>query len=130
MSFASNINRICAERGTNLTALVKEVKGSASFTTAINRGSLPKESELIEMARILNCTVADFFIEPTQLVSPSEPETRTIVTSTIINLSVDEKDLIRIYQKLPRRQQHKLLAFAYDMEETAELEGDKSKVAN
>lgn len=34
MSFKENINRICLERGTNLTAVVKEVKGSSSFTSA------------------------------------------------------------------------------------------------
>lgn len=36
MTFAENINRICAEQGTNLTSIVKKVKGSTSFTTAIN----------------------------------------------------------------------------------------------
>lgn len=34
MTFAENINRICAEKGTNLTAIVKAVKGSSSFATA------------------------------------------------------------------------------------------------
>lgn len=47
MSFKENINRICLERGTNLTAVVKEVKGSSSFTSAINKGSLPKEEEMV-----------------------------------------------------------------------------------
>lgn len=62
MTFAENINRICAEKGTSLTALVKTVKGSSSFATAINtKGSLPKESELLEMAKILGCSVMDFF---------------------------------------------------------------------
>ena len=28
MTFAENINRICAEKGTNLTAIVEAVKGS------------------------------------------------------------------------------------------------------
>lgn len=31
MTSAENINRICAEKGTNLTAIVKAVKGSSSF---------------------------------------------------------------------------------------------------
>ena len=54
MTFAENINRICAEKGTNLTAIVKAVKGSSSFATAINtKGSLPKESEMLEMKKPL-----------------------------------------------------------------------------
>ena len=63
VAFADNINRICAERGTNLTAVVKKVKGSSSFVTAINKGSLPKENDLIELARELNCSVIDFFAD-------------------------------------------------------------------
>lgn len=57
MSFKENINRICLERGTNLTAVVKQVKGSSSSTSAINNnGSLPKEHELVAMAKILHCS--------------------------------------------------------------------------
>ena len=55
MTFAENIKLICAERGTNLTAVVKAVKGSSSFATTINRGFLPKENELLEMAKLLGC---------------------------------------------------------------------------
>lgn len=51
MSFRENINRICIQRGTNLTAVVKQVKGSSSFTSAINKGSLPKEDEMDEWQR-------------------------------------------------------------------------------
>ena len=60
MTFAENLNRLCRERGTSLTAIVKQVKGSSSFTTAINKGSLPKEDEMIQMAELLHCLVADF----------------------------------------------------------------------
>ncbi len=60
MTFAENLNRLCRERGTSLTAIVKQVKGSSSFTTAINKGSLPKEDEMIKMAELLHCLVADF----------------------------------------------------------------------
>ena len=49
MTFAENINRICAERGTNLTAVIKQIKnGQSSYTTAINkRGSIPNQEELL-----------------------------------------------------------------------------------
>ena len=68
MTFAENINRICAEKGTNLTAIVKAVKGSSSFATAINtKGSLPKESEMLEMAKLLECSVMDFFADEEDL---------------------------------------------------------------
>ena len=79
MTFAENINRICAEKGTNLTAIVKAVKGSSSFATAINtKGSLPKESEMLEMAKLLECSVMDFFAdEELSLIHISEPTRRS-----------------------------------------------------
>lgn len=104
MTFAENINRICAEKGTNLTAIVKAVKGSSSFATAINtKGSLPKESEMLEMAKLLECSVMDFF--------------------------ADEEDILRIYRGLSRRAKHEFMSMAYEFENREELEGDKGTTA-
>jgi hypothetical protein len=117
MTFAENINRICAERNTNLTTVVKQVKGSASFVTAINaKGSLPKESEMREMAEMLNCSVADFFSDGTKV-------------KETITLNEDEKDLLAIYRKLSRRNKHEFMSLAYEFENRNELEGDKGKIA-
>lgn len=103
--FAENINRICSERGTNLTAVVKEVKGHSSFVSAINKkGSLPKEHELIEMARILECKVADFFDETQEQRIAREPQ------------NDDEADILRIYRSLERRTKHEFMAMVYSFE--------------
>lgn len=88
MSFRENINRICIQRGTNLTAVVKQVKGSSSFTSAINKGSLPKEDEMVEMAKILHCSVLDFFMDEEDLAPQNEPQNE------------DEKDILRVYRSL------------------------------
>ena len=115
MTFAENINRICAERGTNLTALVKTVKGSSSFATAINtKGSLPKESEMLEMARLLGCSVMDFFADEEDLHEPTNE---------------DEEDILRIYRGLSRRAKHEFMSMAYEFENREELEGDKGATA-
>lgn len=115
MTFAENINRICAEKGTNLTAIVKAVKGSSSFATAINtKGSLPKESEMLEMARLLGCSVMDFFADEENL-----PETKPA--------NEDEEDILRIYRELSRRAKHEFMSLAYEFENRAELEGDKGE---
>lgn len=115
MTFAENINRICAERGTNLTALVKTVKGSSSFATAINtKGSLPKESEMLEMARLLGCSVMDFFADEEDLNKPNNE---------------DEEDILRIYRGLSRRAKHEFMSMAYEFENREELEGDKGATA-
>lgn len=112
MTFAENINRICAEQGTNLTALVKTIKGSSSFATAINKGSLPKENEMVEMAKLLNCSVMDFFADTE--------------TNNLFNLiDEDEMDLLNIYRGLSRRQKHEFMSMIYDFADRKELEGDK-----
>ena len=113
MSFKENIKRICLERGTNLTAVVKQVKGSSSFTSAINKGSLPKEDEIVEMAKILHCSVIDFFMDEEDAVSQNELQNE------------DEADILRIYRSLSRRAKHKFMSIVYEFENGEELEGDK-----
>lgn len=113
MSFKENINRICFERGTNLTAVVKQVKGSSSFTSSINKGSLPKEDEMVQMAKILHCSVIDFFMDEEDLAPKDIPQNE------------DEEDLLRIYRSLSRRAKHEFMSMAYEFEHREELEGDK-----
>ena len=117
MTFADNIKRICAEKGTNLTAVIKKVKGSSSFVTAINKGSLPKENELIELARELNCSVMDFFADEENFVSKEQPQNE------------DEEDILRIYRSLSRRSKHEFMSMIYEFEHRIELEGDKGSSA-
>lgn len=117
MTFAENIKRICAERGTNLTAVVKEVKGSSSFTSAINKGSLPKESEMVEMAKLLGCSVMDFFAD--------EEDIEPSVTAH----DEDESDILRVFRSLSRRTKHEFMSMVYEFENREELEGDKDNTA-
>lgn len=107
MTFADNINRICKEKGTNLTDVIKKVKGSSSFATAINKGSLPKEKEMAEMAKILNCSVMEFFSD-SETVEKYKQQSQ---------LSDDEKDIIRIFRMLNRPQQHTFMAAMYECEQ-------------
>lgn len=118
MSFRENINRICIQRGTNLTAVVKQVKGSSSFISAINKGSLPKEDEMVEMAKILHCSVLDFFMDEEDLAPQNEPQNE------------DEKDILRVYRSLSRRTKHEFMAMVYEFENREELEGDKESSAH
>ena len=118
MSFRENINRICIQRGTNLTAVVKQVKGSSSFTSAINKGSLPKEDEMVEMAKILHCSVLDFFMDEEDLAPQNESQNE------------DEADILRVYRSLSRRTKHEFMAMVYEFENREELEGDKESSAH
>lgn len=115
MTFAENIKRICTEKGTNLTAVVKKVKGSSSFVTAINKGSLPKEKELVAFAKELNCSVKEFFAdEKSSPVIESQDE--------------DERDLLTIYRGLSRRDKHEFMSMVYNYEKRKELEGESCTI--
>lgn len=118
MSFRKNINRICLERGTNLTAVVKAVKGSGSFTTSINNGSLPKEHEMVEMAKILHCSVIDFFMDEEDFVLHNEPQNE------------DEEDILKVYRALSRRAKHEFMSMVYEFEKREELKGDKESATH
>ena len=55
MTFKENINRICKEQGTTLTALVKSMGLSTSKVSRWNEGALPKEELMVMLANKLNC---------------------------------------------------------------------------
>lgn len=117
MTFQENINRICAERGTSLTTVIKKVKGSSSMTTAINKkGSIPKETDLIALAKELECSVMDFFADEED-IPPVKPRDE------------DEADILRVYRGLPRRAKHEFMSMVYEFENREELKGDNGETA-
>lgn len=63
MTFAENLNRICKEKGTTLTAVVQSIGLSTSKVSYWNNGSLPKEEVMVELAKKLECSVMDFFAD-------------------------------------------------------------------
>ncbi len=115
MTFRENINRICKERGTTLSAVTRSIGLSSSKVTAWNNGSLPKEDVMLELAHVLGCSVMDFFAD--------EEDIAPVSTQT---LNEDEEDILRVYRSLDRRAKHEFMAKVYDFENRQELEGDKS----
>lgn len=97
MTFKDNINRLCKLHGTNLTTLIKECGFSSSKATAINKGQIPTEEQLIVLAKALNCSVMDFFADEEDFIAKDD----------------DEQILIEGYRSLPKSQQLRLLAYYY-----------------
>ena len=86
MSFKENFNRICREKGTYPTQIVKKLGLSTSKVSRWNEGSLPKEDVMILLARELGCSVMDFFSDEDDL-HERQP----------IPKDEDEEDILRIY---------------------------------
>lgn len=117
MRFKDNFKRICNERGTSPTALLRKMGIATSKVTMWNNGSLPKEDMLLRLAKELNCSVMDFFMDEETLMAP-EP--------TDVARDEDEHELLRIFRKLGRRARHEFMAVAYEYERDAELQGDNN----
>ncbi len=116
MLFKDNLNRICREQGTTLTAMVKSLGISSSKATAINKGSMPSEEMLLNFAEALHCSVMDFFADEDEIV-PAQAH------------DADEEDILRIFRSLSRREKHEFMSMAYEFENKQELEGDKADIA-
>ena len=119
MDFADNFNRICKERGTTPTRLLKEMNITTSKVTAWNNGSLPKQEMLVKLAKALNCSVMDFFADDGELTLT--PQVATI-PNVEFALDEDEMDIIRLYRSLPRKTQHEFMVAAYNYAQSMEKE--------
>ena len=107
VDFATNFRRICQERNTSPTATCLKLGLSSSKVHLWNTGSLPKQSVLLRLAEELECSVMDFFADEDDLIQKTE-----------FALDEDEKDVIRLFRLLDRKQKHEFMSKAYAFEET------------
>lgn len=106
MDFATNFKRICTERGTTPTRVCLELGLSSSKVNLWNKGGIPKGDVMVKLARKLECSVMDFFADE-----------QDIITKTEFALDEDEKDIIRLFRMLDRKQKHEFMSKAYAFEE-------------
>ena len=100
MTFKENINRICRERNTTLTAVVKSLGLSTSKVSAWNDGALPKEEILVKLALRLGVSVMDFFADEDDLTPKDE----------------DENEILGIFRQFDRTERHIFMAKIYEIE--------------
>lgn len=106
MDFATNFKRICNERGTTPTRVCLELGLSSSKVNLWNKGGIPKGDVMVKLAKKLECSVMDFFADEQDLI-----------TKTEFALDEDEKDIIRLFRMLDRKQKHEFMTKAYEYEE-------------
>lgn len=120
MNFADNLKRICTERGTSPTALLKSMDVATSKVAMWNSGSLPKQEMLIRLAKELDCSVMDFFADDADLAAQNINKTNADVEPK----NEDESDILRIFRSLSRRAKHEFMSMVYEFETREELTGD------
>lgn len=104
MDFATNFRRICQEKSTTPTRVCIELGLSTNKVSLWNKGGIPKGDVLVRLAQHLGCTVMDFFADETDLQKVE------------FALDEDEKDIIRLFRMLDRKQKHEFMAKAYAYE--------------
>ena len=106
MDFATNFKRICDEKGVSRTRVCQELGLSTSKVNLWNNGTLPKPDVLVKLAQYLGCQVMDFFDEG------------GCTENKVVELDDDEKDIIRLFRTLSRKEKHEFMSKAYTYEET------------
>ncbi|MGP1544149.1 MAG: helix-turn-helix domain-containing protein [Candidatus Fimenecus sp.] len=111
MNFGDNLKKICSDRDTTPTALLKKLGISTSKVSAWYNGALPKIEMLELLADALDCSVKDFFA--------SEQDIRCKI------LTPDENDILRVYRGLSRRMKHEFMSRVYTYEPAMENEDNE-----
>ena len=93
MTFQENLNRICKERGTTLTGLIKKMGLSTSKVSRWNEGALPKQEMLTRLAEELNCSVADFFADD-ETAESAKKEPASQMTGGLSDLQIQLINMI------------------------------------
>lgn len=118
MDFATNFKRICQEKGTSPTRVLTELGLSTNKVSLWNKGGVPKGDVMVRLAKHLECSVMDFFADEEDL------ENARTISNVEFALDEDEKDIIRLFRTLSRKQKHAFMMQAYEYEETM-LKGEE-----
>ena len=82
--FAENLNRICKEKGTTVSTVLKELGLSTSKVTLWNNGSLPKLEIIDKLAQHLNVFASDFFSHPSEYEVKTQSQLHDLTESVRI----------------------------------------------
>lgn len=103
--FYTRLKKICQEKGTTITGMLKELNLSTGSTGNWKKGQLPKGEVLVLIADYLDTSI-DYLIQG---------EYKS-------DLSEDEKKIIELYRNTPERAKYKVMC---DVEKIVQEEIDR-----
>lgn len=106
MSFIETFKKLCAEKGVSPTRVCVDLGLSTNKVSLWNKGGIPKADVLVKMAKYFEVSVMDFF--PDEIALPKVE----------FALDEDERDIIRLFRTLDRKQRHEFMSEAYRYEAT------------
>ena len=101
--FFDQLKRLCTQRGTTPTALVRKVGFSTATVTSWKNGASPKLDMVERLAEALQV--------PVSALCESQPEP----TSPAPSFSAEEMELVEVYRKLDNSGQRRLFGKAYEL---------------
>ena len=120
--FYENFDRICREKGTSASATAVAIGKARTIPAGWKKnGTIPKESELKALAKVLGCEVADFFQpiykDATEAALAKQKKEDELYEYAIaqFGLNEDEEELIEIYRNLDKRGRMELMLASYDL---------------
>lgn len=116
--FYQNLKRLCDERHTTPSAVVREIGLSNSTATSWKKNhSIPKQETLDKLAKILDCNISDFFKTDRERIEYSIVNLDDSSSKSPVTLDDNIKDFIFIYESCSNRQRNQLMSMVYDFEQ-------------
>ena len=136
--FYENVTKLCEERELKLTPILDSLGIGKGATTNWKKGSTPNGETLLKLAKYFNVTT-DFlltgeenpnYINTVGLISGNENVVSNhgpiIKNGSERRLSDDIAELLRIAEYLEPKCRHRLLSFAFELEEEQQNKGAAS----
>lgn len=134
--FYENFDRICREQGTSASAAALAIGKAKNTAGGWKRNhTIPKEDELIALAKHLHCRVADFFREDGQVHFKSREDMLEYweYVNSINPLAFEahqeqdgsESDFAAIYRECTKRQKSELMSLVYRFAEEHGLDPEE-----
>lgn len=118
--FYENFDRICKTQGTSPSAAAVAIGKARTLPAGWKKNhTIPKEDELKALAAHLNCSVADFFSDGSQMRFGTSEESaiNALYADNAEDLDDNEEELLRIYAECSTKQRAKLMMLVYDFED-------------
>ena len=113
--FIDNFEKLCEAKGLKMnTAAVQAGIGSGTTSDWKKNGTLPKYPQLVALSKVLDCRIADFFIDF------QEDHWKMGHTTYLVTVAKEESylgDFLFIYHNCTKAQRAQLMSAVYDFEE-------------
>ena len=113
--FIDNLEKLCRAKNLEMnTAVVKAGMSSGLSSNWKRNGTIPKYHQLVALTKVLDCKVADFFVD---FQEDSWKMGDTDYRITVTKDGTDLSNLLFMYQNCTKAQRARFMSMMYDFED-------------